>query len=98
MSDNTPGYPFPKRASIHQRRAQESVPPEPQVHREESQPSDSLEASRTSARSRVNDTDFDQIVCPGSHETLASETAVPTGLPTRRTRRVAHEELSLIHI
>ena len=92
MSDNTPGYPFPKRASIHQRRAQESVPQEPLVQGEESQPSDSFEESRTSASSRVRDTDFDQILRPGSHEDPAPETAVPTGLPTRRTRRVAHEE------
>ncbi|MDU3551192.1 MAG: endolytic transglycosylase MltG, partial [Actinomyces sp.] len=92
MSDNTPGYPFPKRASIHQRRAQESVPSEPQVQGEESQPVDSPEASRTSARSRANDTDSDQILRPGSHEAPAPETAVPAGLPTRRTRRLAQEE------
>ena len=92
MSDNTPGYPFPKRASIHQRRAQESVPPESQVHVEETQPSESIEASRSFASSPAKETDFDQILRPGSHEAPAPETAVPAGLPTRRTRRLAQEE------
>jgi len=85
MSDNTPGYPFPKRASIHQRRAQESAPPESQVHVEETQPSVSIEASRSFARSRAKETDFDQILRPGTQETPASGTEVPAGLPTRRT-------------
>ena len=92
MSESTPEYPFPKRASIHQRRSQENTPEEapesPQVRRpvlrsSASTPGDSLQSSPVGARPRE------------AEATTRAAQALPAHLPTRRSRRAAQEDTAV---
>ena len=92
MSESTPEYPFPKRASIHQRRSQENTPEEtpessavrrPVVRSSESTPGDSLQSSPVGARPRE------------AEATAPAAQALPAHLPTRRSRRGAQEDTAV---
>ena len=92
MSESTPEYPFPKRASIHQRRSQENTPEEtpesspvrrPVVRSSASTPGDSLQSSPVGARPRETEA------------TTRAAQALPAHLPTRRSRRGAQEDTAV---
>ena len=92
MSESTPEYPFPKRASIHQRRSQENTseeePESSQVRRpvlrsSASTPGDSLHSSPVGAQPRE------------AEATTREAQALPEHLPTRRSRRAAQEDTAV---
>ena len=93
MSESTPEYPFPKRASIHQRRSQESTSAEMPESTPVRQP-----VVRSSA-SREESTRGDDELFPQSTSMPRASTdelgASVTQLPSRRSRRASMEDTAI---